>query len=132
VYHRRLRVLFDEKKPDVRAAMSEFADLAQRMYEALVTGRKEQVPPLMNANFDLRDRVFHVSDENRRMVMTARNVGASAKFAGSGGAIVGTYDDENMYRNVCRALAEIGCAVLKPKIGQGQWKPVPASASARP
>ena len=128
VYHRRLRVLFDEKKPDVLAAMSEFADLAQQMYEALIAGRQDRVPGLMNANFDLRDRVFHVSDENRRMVMTARAVGASAKFAGSGGAIVGTYDDETMYRSVCRALAEIGCAVLKPKIGPGQWKTAPASA----
>ena len=31
------------------------------------------------------------------MVETARRCGASAKFAGSGGAILGTYDGEAMF-----------------------------------
>jgi len=48
----------------------------------------------MNANFDLRDRIFAVAEANRRMVHTARKVGCSAKFAGSGGAIIGMYEDE--------------------------------------
>jgi glucuronokinase len=125
VYHRRLRVLFEEKKPDVIAAMSEFADLAQRMYDALCRGQAGLVPGLMNANFDLRDRIFRVARENRDMVFAARRAGASAKFAGSGGAIVGTYEDEAMYDAVAKAMAEIGCTTLKPRIGRGQWKAAP-------
>lgn len=123
IYHQKLRVLFEEKKPDVLAAMNEFADLARQMYDALVDGHPEKVPGLMNANFDLRDRIFNVAEANRRMVMTARKTGASAKFAGSGGAIVGTYEDEETYRRLCTALAGIGCSVIKPILNQGQWRP---------
>ena len=50
------------------------------------------------------------------MVMTARSVGASAKFAGSGGAIVGTYEDDAQYAALERALAGVGCRTLRPTI----------------
>ena len=116
VYHQKLRVLFEEKKPDIMAAMTEFADLAQQTYDALTSSHPERLPALINANFDLRDRIFNVSDANRNMVFTARSTGASAKFAGSGGAIVGTYDDEAQFSRLTNALAGIGCAVIKPGI----------------
>ena len=115
-YHKKLRVLFEEKKPDILAAMSEFADIAQRGRDALLAGRTEELPPLVNANFDLRDRIFNVAPANRRMVMTARSAGASAKFAGSGGAIVGTYEDDAQFARLSKALADIGCQTLKPTI----------------
>ena len=115
-YHKKLRVLFEEKKPDILAAMSEFADIAQRGRDALLAGRQEELPALVNANFDLRDRIFNVAPANRRMVMTARSSGASAKFAGSGGAIVGTHEDEAQFARLAHALAEIGCQTIKPTI----------------
>ena len=116
IYHHKLRVLFEEKKPDVVAAMSEFAAFAQEARDVLVAGKIEQLPRLMNANFDLRDRVFHVSEENRRMVMTARSAGCCAKFAGSGGAIVGLYEDEEQYQRLVAAMAAINCCTLKPTL----------------
>jgi glucuronokinase len=119
IYHRRLRVLFDERKADIVAAMSEFADIAQQGYDALTSGRGERLPELINANFDLRNRVFNVAEGNVRMVEQARCAGASAKFAGSGGAIVGTYDSENMYRDLCSRLREINCSVIRPCIPAG-------------
>ncbi len=116
VYHRKLRVLFEEKKPDIVAAMTEFADLAQQVRDALVGGQVEKVPPLLNANFDLRDRIFNVDDANRRMVHAARGVGCSAKFAGSGGAIVGSYEDEEQYARLTAVMSSIGCATITPSI----------------
>jgi glucuronokinase len=115
-YHRSLRTLFEQQKPDIMAAMSEFADIARQGNEALLAGQPEKLPPLINANFDLRDRVFQVSPENKRMVDVARGAGASAKFAGSGGAIVGSYESEEMFERLKIALAEIGCAVIIPDI----------------
>ena len=115
-YHKKLRVLFEEKKPDILAAMSEFADIAQRGRDALLAGRRDELPALINANFDLRDRIFNVAPANRNMVMTARSAGASAKFAGSGGAIVGTYEDDAQFARLSKALADIGCQTLKPTI----------------
>ena len=114
--HRKVKKLFEEKKPDVLAAMSEFAELAQKGRDALVAGRPEELPALIDANFDLRNRIFNVSEENRRMVQVARNAGSSAKFAGSGGAIVGTYTDEEQFTRLSVALREIGCRTLKPNI----------------
>lgn len=116
IYHRRLRVLFEEKNHDIVDAMSEFADLARQARDALESGKIERLPELINANFDLRHRVFNVAEENVRMVEQARSVGASAKFAGSGGAIVGTYEDEKMYQTLETALAAGGCRVLKPRL----------------
>ena len=48
--------------------------------------------------------------------MTARNAGASAKFAGSGGAIVGTYEDDAQYARLAEALAAIGCTTIRPEV----------------
>lgn len=116
VYHQKLRVLFEEKKPDILAAMSEFADLAQQARDALVAGRPGKLDPLINANFDLRDRIFNVAEANRRMVHTARSAGCSAKFAGSGGAIVGTYEDDSQYESLVTAMRAIGCTTIKPEL----------------
>ncbi len=116
VYHQKIRVLFEEKKPDVLAAMSEFADLAAKAREALLSRHPERLPALMNANFDLRDRVFKVADANRRMVQTARSVGCAAKFAGSGGAIVGICEDDVQYARLVSVMSAIGCTTIRPAI----------------
>ena len=50
------------------------------------------------------------------IVEEARSAGASAKFAGSGGAIVGLYEDESQFRRLSAALALIGCTTIKPTI----------------
>ena len=115
-YHKKLRVLFEEKKPDIVAAMGEFADIAQQGRDALLAGRPDKLPALVNANFDLRDRIFNVAPANRRMVLAARAAGAAAKFAGSGGAIVGIYEDDAQYERLVQALGAIGCQTIRPTI----------------
>ncbi|MBR2838118.1 MAG: GHMP kinase [Kiritimatiellae bacterium] len=114
--HKKVRQLFQQQNRDVVSAMSEFADIAQQGRDALVAGEFGRIPALVNANFDLRDRIFNVAEENRRMVMSARATGASAKFAGSGGAIVGTYEDDSQYAALSKALSAIGCRTLRPVI----------------
>ena len=117
--HQKVKKLFEAKNADVLAAMSEFADIAQQGRDLLVEGgdrTAERFASLINANFDLRDKIFHVAEENKRMVMTARKSGASAKFAGSGGAIVGTYEDEAQFERLKSDLAAIGTVTIKPTI----------------
>lgn len=116
IYHRRLASVAAKERDSVMAAMSEFADIAQKGYDAIEAGRTHELPALINANFDLRNRVFPVAEANARMVAEARKSGASAKFAGSGGAIVGTYDNEAMFEALCDRLAAIGCRVIRPVI----------------
>ena len=50
------------------------------------------------------------------MIQAARQAGATANFAGSGGAIVGTYEDERMYEAIISAMQPLGVAVIKPEI----------------
>ena len=121
--HQKVKKLFEAKNADVLAAMSEFADIAQQGRDLLAgkgvevgSRTAERFASLVNANFDLRDKIFHVAEENKRMVMTARKSGASAKFAGSGGAIVGTYEDEAQFERLKSDLAAIGTVTLKPTI----------------
>ena len=52
---------------------------------------------LIDRNFDLRSELYSIQPHHLRMIAAARHVGASAKFAGSGGAIVGTCADDAMY-----------------------------------
>ena len=49
-------------------------------------------------------------------LMRERACGASAKFTGSGGAIIGVYKDEAMYERLVRELAEVSVCVIKPNI----------------
>jgi glucuronokinase len=116
VYHQKLKVLFEEKAPQIVEAMSEFADLAQQANDALIAGRKDELSALIDANFDLRDRIFNVSGANRDMVMAARRVGCSAKFAGSGGAIVGTYNNEETFQRLSQEMSKLGCCLIKPNL----------------
>ena len=125
--HRKVKRLFEEKKADILAAMTEFADIAQKGRDALVEGRVDIIPTLVNANFDLRDKIFNVAELNRNMVMTARESGASAKFAGSGGAIVGTYEDDAQYEKLKQKLDAIGCTTFRPTIANSDEDPVGVS-----
>jgi glucuronokinase len=48
------------------------------------------------------------------LVETARKCGASASFSGSGGAIIGIYQDDEMLNRLIYALKNINARVIKP------------------
>ena len=127
--HKKVKKLFEQNNGDVVAAMSEFADIARQGRDAMLSGEYGKLAGLVNANFDLRDRIFNVAEENRHMVMTARSVGASAKFAGSGGAIVGTCEDGERFAALESALASIGCRTIRPKIALDADETAPLTAT---
>ena len=116
IYHQSLRALSDKKDPGVTAAMRDFAALARAGVAALESGRPGDIAALVDGNFDLRASLFQLSEANLRMVKEARAAGASAKFAGSGGAIVGTYEGPAMLAALTARLGAIGCAVVVPTI----------------
>lgn len=116
VFHSDIRGRFNRGEPEVVNAMKFWADLAWQVRERLLQKQTNSLGALLNANFDKRREICHLSPGNIQMVETARSVGASAKFCGSGGAIVGTYQDESMYQNLVAALQRLGVRVLKPNI----------------
>ena len=74
---------------------------------------------LINENFDTRRSIDTLPPWQIEMVDAARGVGATAKFAGSGGAIVGTYRDAAMFAALREELGAIGSKVLEPQIRPG-------------
>ena len=65
---------------------------------------------------DYEEVLSILSAENIRMVSVARACGASAKFTGSGGAIVGVYEGEEMFNRLTEELAKISVKVIKPEM----------------
>ncbi len=116
VFHNNIRERFHRGEPQVVEAMRFWADLAEKVKGLLLAGRGREIGPLLDANFDKRREIYQIGEGNLRMVETARSAGASAKFTGSGGAIVGTYEDEAMFRRLADKLGAIGVEVLQPRI----------------
>jgi glucuronokinase len=116
VPHRNLRALFNGGDKTVVDAIQKFRDLTDRGREALMRGDWDGLHEIMNANFDLRRTIMNIAPENLRMIEAARAVGASAKFAGSGGAIVGLYHSARQYRELVDALGAVRCSVVRPMI----------------
>lgn len=116
VFHNRLRERFDDGDPDVVQAMTRFAELALEAFEALQAGETATLHRILDENFDTRSAICSLPAEHMAMVSAARSTGASAKFAGSGGAIIGVYRDEAMFQQLVEQLGQIGCRVLKPVV----------------
>jgi glucuronokinase len=116
VFHNNIRARWEAGEPAVVEAMRTWAGLAAQVRDLLKAGRGGEIGPLLDQNFDLRRRLYRIGDGNIRMVEAARSVGASAKFAGSGGAIVGTYRDEAMFQRLADRLAELNIRTVRPAL----------------
>lgn len=120
VVHNDLLARWERREPAVLAAMNKLADLAAEGRQALLAGDHARFGELMDENFNTRRSILKIASGQLQMVERARATGASAKFAGSGGAIVGTYRDEAMYQALVRELADIPCQVFKPTRAAGR------------
>lgn len=116
VFHNNIRERWRNGDPVVVQAMQDFAGFAQEVRDLLLAGRGNEIGPWLNRNFDLRRTLYRLSDDNVEMVERARSVGASAKFAGSGGAIVGTYDNDAMFERLNEVYQGTDTVVIKPAI----------------
>ena len=116
VFHNNVRERWRAGDPEVVGAMKTWANYAEQGRQALLTRDYATLDRLIDANFDLRAKIFRLSQGNLEMVQTARRAGATSNFAGSGGAIVGTYKDEDMFSRLQSEMHKVGVATLKPRI----------------
>jgi len=117
VFHNNVRERFELGDKKVIGAMTYWADLTRAARTALEQGNHARLGELVNSNFDKRKSIYTIGENNGAMIDAARLAGASAKFSGSGGAIVGTYKNENMYKKLVENLTPLGVKVIKPDIG---------------
>jgi glucuronokinase len=117
VTHNDLRSRYNRGDPQVLAGIKRWAELAQQARDLILGGRGREIGPLMNANFDLRASLINISPGNRMLVETGRKLGAAVKFAGSGGAVVGSYDgDPERLRRLSAAYTDFGAKFIVPQI----------------
>ncbi len=116
LFHNDIRGRFEHGDEQVIAAMKHFAGLAARGREALLRRDYALLGALIDENYDIRRSIYDLPPWQTRMVDAARSCGASAHFAGSGGTIIGTYQDEAMYERLCAELSTTGSRVIKPQV----------------
>ncbi|MBN2245451.1 MAG: GHMP kinase [Candidatus Aminicenantes bacterium] len=111
-----IRLGWDRKDPFVIKTLARIAEIAAVGKKALTDKNYDLFFSLMNENFDLRSRIMKISPGNLEMIKTARNCGVSAKFAGSGGAVIGMYNHEDTFERLKKELDKIGAITIKPII----------------
>lgn len=117
IYHNDLRSRFRRGERAVVDGIRQFASFAQQAYDLIQSGRGAEIGPLMDANFDLRASLSRISTGNKKLVAAGRKHGASVKFAGSGGAVVGVYDgDPDRLVKIRKEYEAMGGHLLTPVI----------------
>ncbi len=114
VFHNNIRQRWERRDPEVVQAMRDFASYAEQGRTALLARDYDRLAELMNQNFNRRRSIYQLPPRHIEMVELPRRLGASAKFAGSGGSVIGTYRDEAMYQALREAFEAVGCRIFKP------------------
>ena len=120
IFHSNVRERWRHGDSEIVSAMRTWASYAEQGRDALLERDYAKLDRLIDRNFDLRAQIYQLSRGNLEMIEAARGVGASANFAGSGGAIVGRYQGEEMYGALAAAMARIGVAVIKPQVAEAR------------
>lgn len=116
VFHNDIRGRFNRGEQKVVEAMKHLAEITRQGREALLNRDETRLARLMDENFDVRRSIYTLPPWQVRMVDVARECGASANFAGSGGAVIGAYRGEAMFDELCARMAAIGSRVIKPQL----------------
>ena len=111
-----IRSKFDKGDAHVIQTLQDIASLADKGMQAINKGDHAELSSLINQNFDNRCKIMSISPSNMELVQTARSCGASASFTGSGGAIIGTYKDDETLNKLLYSLKKINARVIKPYI----------------
>lgn len=114
IFHNDIRSRFNRGDSQIVEAMQCFAGFAAEGRQALLAGHTDRLFQLIDDNYNLRRSIYNLPPWQAEMVETARECGASAKFAGSGGAIVGIYRGEEMLEEMRQRLGALGSNVIVP------------------
>ena len=109
--HNQVRFRFSQGDREIIDAMATFAGYAVEAKQALEEGDHKRFAELMDMNFDLRRKIYTddaIGEKSLQMIEIARSHGAPAKFPGSGGAVIGIYEDEEQYRRLKAAYLSRG------------------------
>jgi glucuronokinase len=112
-YHEHLRIKYEAGDQVVREMLRELAALVLEGRAALRWRDAARFGPLIGKNMALRRSLGPLPDVQVELADLAEATGAHATFAGSGGAIVGTYDGDDHFEALADAFADIGADLVK-------------------
>ena len=131
--HGDLRQRWESGDPEVHRVMSDFRNLVDEGVTSLEdgglvglggdelggdgSGRGDTAAfrALVSRNFEMRSRIFHISERDRRMVAIARRFDAAAKLSGSGGAVIGVPVEAADLDRIAMAYEEAGFRMIRPQ-----------------
>ncbi len=116
IVHGDLRERYARGERRVHDALHDLARLAHRARDAVLAGDGEELARCADGSFDARAAMLDLDPRHVEMIEVARNAGAGANYAGSGGAIVCVCRDAAHQTGVIDALTLAGCTALAPRI----------------
>jgi len=124
-FHRVLRRRFEDGDATIRDVLHHLAGLALEGEAALRWKDPGRFAALIAGNMRLRRQLGRIAESQLELVDLADTCDAAATFAGSGGAIVGAYDDDEHLARIAAALRTVD-AVVAPinKASEDQVDPV--------
>ena len=111
-----IKTRYDKGDQHVIQTLNHIASLADAGRTALLNRDYATLHELMNENFDQRCQIMKISDSNMELVNTARNCGASATFTGSGGSVIGIYENNDMLNKLVSEMRKVNARVIKPSV----------------
>lgn len=114
--HAPIYARFLEGDTQIRTVMAELAENAQRGRDALVSKDLGAFLACVNKNFDLRASIFPIAPEDRELIELGRQMGAAAKFPGSGGAVLFVCRSATHLAELETVLRSRNLSVLVPEI----------------
>jgi glucuronokinase len=111
-----VKIRYERGDTFVIETLEQIGELAEQGKKAMEKREYDTLHKLMNKNFDLRRKIMNIRDADLALVETARGCGASAKFSGSGGSIIGMYKDDEMLNHLKVELKKVKARVVNPFI----------------
>ncbi len=116
IYHSNLRERWKLGDPKVVKAMQTFGELAEEGKHCLVERDYDRLATLIDRNFDIRSELVELDPANVEMIHLARRLGVCAKYAGSGGSIVGICEEDDRFLRLKEEFGRLGCKVIRPNV----------------
>ncbi|MCR9246857.1 MAG: sugar phosphate nucleotidyltransferase [bacterium] len=100
----------------VTEVMTALADNAMKGKDALFAGDRATFIACVDRNFELRASIFPIANADRELIALGRDLGAGAKFPGSGGAVLFACRDETHREAIEAACRDRGHETLRPTV----------------
>jgi len=110
--HNTMRQRWERGDSEVIHVVKALATCAEDGVKALQNRDFDTLGQLMTKNFRLRKQIYYIPPAMEDMVKVGEIIGSHVKFAGSGGAVVGTYEDDPMLQRLRDTYGGIGCSVV--------------------